>query len=85
MCFLRFACNNTDSQSEQRLPVFRGKKVTLFPDRSMSHDQKLHYCLYCICLLTRVNNLPAGLATFVLILNSTVRAAELMELFPLDD
>lgn len=30
MCFLRFACDNTDSQCGQRLPVFRGKNVTFF-------------------------------------------------------
>lgn len=39
MCFLRFACNNTDSQCEPRLPVFRGKTS--------------HYFLTEVCLMIK--------------------------------
>lgn len=85
MCFLRFACNNTDSQCEQRLPVFREKKCHFFlTEVCLMIKIALLPILYLFTCKRNLANLPAVLATFVLILKLLqLEQLELMELFTL--
>lgn len=86
MCFLRFACNNTDSQCEQRLPVFREKKNVTFSWQKYVSWSKfaLLPILYPFTCKRNLANLLAVPATFVLILKLLqLEQLELMELFTL--